>query len=733
MKLQPRIIIFLLFIGLVPMGVIGVFAYTSASNALLTKATDQLNSVAIKQTERINSIVQGQQELTTQIANEYDLRVDLANYLTSPTDANRNQLGVLLQNAGVNQSELQYVRLYDASNNLITSSVADPASGEAIAKLMAPGDGNVNDIRVVKDPRDGSLKLEISTRINDETTLSAVFRTDSILAVVQDYTGLDTTGETLVTANDGVALFPLRFNTEGALSVNLSSLNLANSTPGTYREAVDYRGKQVLYVTQPVGLSNWQVVTKIDVSEALASTETLKTAIIWMLFVASILVIIIALIVTGFFTRPLFFMMRVTKQIGQGDFSVSANVHRRDEVGKLSENIDSMKDSLSRLIGGIESQRERLQVILNTTTEAIFAVDESAKVLLANRSAEKLLQGTAKDVLGKNLTDIFTWKHNGQPFTVDYQKLGVNTYTELEFTDQEGTKRYAKVIVAQVHEELQAGRTHAIVTIHDETSSRELETMKADFVSMAAHELRTPLTAVRGYLEMASLKERHHEADGIQYVDRALKNVNDLSGLINNLLDVTRIERGTMVLEMDRMDFAECAARAVDDAKFMAEDRTISLIYAGPKDSKFVVGDAIAIREIIDNLISNAVKYTHPGGSVSVEFTESGTDYSVKVKDTGIGIAKEAQKYLFNKFYRVHDGLESGSNGTGLGLYIAQSIAQRHEGAITVESEEGKGSLFTFTLPALTEERLDEVRAVNGQNDGMVRRKRGWVTKNIAR
>lgn len=734
MKIRQKIILSLLFIGLIPMIAVGIFAYMSASNDLLLKATDQLNSTAIKQSERINAIVQREQEVATQIANQYDLRVALAAYTMTPNVANRQQLSTLLQNAGVGNTTLQYIRLYDATNTVIATSVTDTTTGDAIAKIITPGDGNVNDARVVKDPRDGSLKVEISTKINPQATLSTVFRADDLLAVVQDYTGLDTTGETLVMTKGEVSLFPLRFNTEGALSVSLSSLNAENSTPGAYETGADYRGTQVLYVSQrPVGLNNWLVVAKIDRSEALASTTSLRTTLIWMLFVAGILITGIALIFTSFFTRPILHMVRVAKRIGNGDFTAVSGLKRRDELGVLSTNLDAMKDNLSHLIGGIESQRERLEVILNTTTEGIFAIDESAKVLLANRSAEKLVDGTAKDVLGRTMNEIFDWHKGTQPFAVDYQKPGVTTYTELEFTDKQNTRRFVKMIVAQVHEELQAGRTHAIVTIHDETSSRELEAMKTDFVSMAAHELRTPLTAVRGYLEMAALKEQQHELDGGIYVDKALKNVNELSGLINNLLDVTRIERGTLVLEMDRMDFAECIGHAVDDAHFLATDRTINLSYDGPKNGKFVVGDPIAVREIVNNLLSNAIKYTRPGGAVSVHFSESDAGYSVSVKDTGIGIAKEAQKYLFNKFYRVHGGLESGSNGTGLGLYIAQSIAQRHNGVITVMSEEGKGSTFTFTLPVFTDARYDEVRAQKDKNNGMIRRKRGWVTKNIAR
>ena len=736
MKIRQKFILALLLIGLGPMYAMSVFAYSSASNALLHKTTDQLNSVAIKQTERISAILQEQQETTTQTANRYDLRVALAGYLAQPIAANKQKLSTLLQDAKVANPSMQYLRLFDVTGDAqIASSVSDESSGDFISKLILPGGGNVNNIRVVKDPRDGLIKLEISTRISTYAMLSAVYRTDDLTAIAQDYTGLDKTGETLVVAHEGKSLFPLRFKTDGALETDLSGMGIKNSTAGAYHDATDYRGHEVLVVTHPVGLSDWQVATKIDRSEALASTEALRAAMGWIFFIVCMVIIVMALVLTRFFTRPILHMSRIARQIGGGDFSASVGFTRRDEIGTLGRGIDAMKDDLSGLIRGIESQRERLEVILNTTTEGIFAIDDEANVLLANNAAEELVQGTAKDLLGKNMNDIFAWRHGMQPFTINYKDPQTKAYENLQYVDKEGTKRYVKLIVAPVHEDLQAGRTHAIVTIHDETASHELENMKSDFVSMAAHELRTPLTAVRGYLEMASSKEQRHEADSAVFVDKALKNVNELNGLINNLLDVTRIERGTLVLNMEKIDLAECIRHAVDDARFSADDRQVSLSYDGPNDGKFVVGDLIALREVVINLLTNAIKYTQPGGSVKVLLDESADSYAVKVTDTGIGMSKEAQKYLFNKFYRVHGGLESGSNGTGLGLYIAKSIAERHSGTIGVDSTEGKGSTFTFTVPIFSESQLTKVQAEQHGDDGSqpIRRKRGWVTKNITR
>ena len=131
-------------------------------------------------------------------------------------------------------------------------------------------------------------------------------------------------------------------------------------------------------------------------------------------------------------------------------------------------------------------------------------------------------------------------------------------------------------------------------------------------------------------------------------------------------------------------------------------------------------------------MLANAVKYTQPNGSVAVAIERENDMYLVRVKDTGMGIPKQALPHLFTKFYRVHGGLDSGSTGTGLGLFISKSIIERHNGAITVESEEGKGSTFTFSVPALDEQQLAALQSEESK-EAVMRRHRGWVTKNIAR
>jgi signal transduction histidine kinase len=258
--------------------------------------------------------------------------------------------------------------------------------------------------------------------------------------------------------------------------------------------------------------------------------------------------------------------------------------------------------------------------------------------------------------------------------------------------------------------------------------------MKVDFVSMAAHELRTPLAAIRGYLELVTYKDAEKFApESTKYLNQALKSTSELGSLITNLLDVTRIERGTLTFNMEKVDLATDIKQAVQDVSFTAKDKNITTTYVGPEQGYSIIADKIAIHEVINNLLTNAIKYTPAGGSVSITLTQDDNTFVARFKDSGIGIPKQAMSHLFTKFYRVHGGLSSGSTGTGLGLFISRSIIERHGGSISVESEEGIGSTFIVKLPVMNSAQFEAIETARASQENITRRHRGWVTKNIAR
>lgn len=735
MKLGQKLVGLLLLIGLVPTLTVSAVAYITISNQLEKTTTDQLTSIAIKQEQKISSLLQRKQEEVTKLSNRFDFQVALAQYIASNREADKATIVSILEAKKIEVPDIQAITLANAQGKVLASTLAQQ-NGTTTVALPTQG------ITIQEDTRDGLNKLYVTTSVSvnkkDAATLAVVFRTDDIVAAIQDYTGLGETGETVITQNDAkgnaVSLFPLRFNTDAALKTKLNSLNLQNNS--TYGVATDYRKQRVLTSSRSIGFANWTIGTKIDEKEAFEPIAQLRNSLITIVIISSVIITVIALYLGRFIARPIVTVARIAQQIGRGDLSAHVDIHRSDEIGTLADSVNSMGQSLKGFIGRVETQRNRLQIILDSTTESILAIDRSGTVIIANQATSELTQHSLTDIVGKQISGLFNWKHDDQPFEVPYEVPETSVYPNLQYVDSVGTVHFVKLIVARVASKTQdENAAQTIITIHDETKSRELEDMKIDFVSMAAHELRTPLAAIRGYLELIAFKTSRRpnpdtEVDG--YIKQSLKSATELGGLINNLLDVTRIERGTLTLTMEKTDIAAAISDAVKDLSFSAKEKNIAVTYSGPPSGLQAIADHLAIREVINNLLTNAVKYTQPNGSVAISIEREDDMYLVHVKDTGLGIPRQALPHLFTKFYRVHGGLDSGSTGTGLGLFISKSIIERHNGSISVESEEGKGSTFTFSIPVLDEKRLAALQSEQS-NEAVMRRHRGWVTKNIAR
>lgn len=738
MSIRLKLTVLLLLIGLVPTVLVGIVAYVTISQELSNSTATQLESTAARQGQRIGSQIQLRQEETSRFVNQYNLQVALVNYEQDPTAANRQTLNQVLLDRIVQSPNMQRVYLTDLEGEIIASST-EGMIGESIADRINVDSTEQYDIRVHPDERDGMNRLYMTASVNVNAEraalLTVVYRIDEVIAAVQDYTGLGQTGETLIAGHDEdgnvISLFPLRFDTAAPFTLNLDDMDLFERIGETTVGVTDYRDEEVILSVAPNAPSDWVLATKIDVEEAYASIGTLGGILIFIGIVSSLAIIGIALAMAQSFTAPILRVARVARHIGEGDFTARTIVKRHDEIGLLSQSVNAMGENLEGLVARIDEQRTRLEVILNSTTESILAIDKSDRVVMANKAASALSQAQFDAMIGQPINDVFAWRQNGQPIAIYYDTPDVRTYPNLQYTAPDGSLHYLKLIIAKIQNADPSAEAQAIVTIHDETKSRELDDMKIDFVSMAAHELRTPLASLRGYLELVDFKEGQNMSEESQrHIRQALKSTADLGGLINNLLDVTRIERGALVVTPEKIDLTESINGAMTDMRFSAEGKKISLVTLSDSEPRFVHADAIAIREVINNLVTNAIKYTNEGGTVSVEVIDQPDGYTVKVRDTGIGIPSRAFDHLFTKFYRVHGGLDSGSNGTGLGLYIAKSIIERHHGTIGLESEEGVGSTFWFTLPKQQEtDSTDNGEAANNN----VRRHRGWVTKNIAR
>jgi len=727
-QIRQKLVIILLLIALLPAAGVSVIAYTAIRSETQSTTRTQLQSVAVRQEQKINVLLREKLEEVSKFTNQLNVRSQLATYLETGDATTQQQLNTLLLEKRIEFPDIQQIYLTRSTGEVIAATLPD-----LIGQQQAESAGMI----VRRDARDEVNKLYITLPITlnrqDVAMATVMFRMDDLTAVVQDYTGLGETGETMVVSrNDpsATSLFPLRSETGAALQQSLASLDMANHVGQVYN-AESYQGKQTVTTVRAISSANWLMAVSIDRSEAFAASIQLQNTLLIVMAATSVVIVLVALAMTRSITAPILKIVRTSRAIGEGDLTAKSDIVRRDEIGVLSDSINKMGASLQSYVDRVRGQRSRLETILNTATESILAIDGTGTVVMANKSAAELSGRKVSDIVDRPIVETFTWQRGGHEAAVDYAPRETRTYTDLEYVSPAGDTHYVKLIISPVRSE-PTQLVQAIVTVHDETKSRELENMKIDFVSMAAHELRTPLAALRGYLELAVYKTKENPSDEFGgLMDKALKSTADLNGLISNLLDVSRIERGALALDMQKVDIAQIIQRVIKDSQVLARDKQITLAYDGPQSDCLVYGDEMALREVVTNLLSNAIKYTGENGRVTIRLQKQAGRYNVSVEDTGIGIPKRALPHLFTKFYRVHGGLDSGSTGTGLGLFITKSILGRHNGTIAVDSKEGVGSTFTFTLPQYQQQANEPV--AKEETPKQPRRHHGWFTKNIDR
>jgi signal transduction histidine kinase len=222
--------------------------------------------------------------------------------------------------------------------------------------------------------------------------------------------------------------------------------------------------------------------------------------------------------------------------------------------------------------------------------------------------------------------------------------------------------------------------------------------MKSDFVSFATHQLRTPLSGIKWMLELA-MDEPQLPDGATSYMKDALGASQRLIQLVNDLLDISRLESGRMKATPQLVDLVELTRTVLDELKLQLDEKGHRLTTSAPGDRLEIFADPQLLRQVVLNFASNAIKYSPRGGDIAVRLTREQDAVRWEIKDTGIGIPKESQRHLFEKFYRADNVAALETDGTGLGLYLVRLIVEQLGGRVGCESEEGQGAIFYFTVP----------------------------------
>ena len=454
--------------------------------------------------------------------------------------------------------------------------------------------------------------------------------------------------------------------------------------------------KSMSYMAMPINkdLSHGFLRLAIPLSEIENAEGHLRKIVVVAVLVTLVLVLGLGYIVSLKISNPLVDMASIARKLAKGDFSKKTLVHSADEIGDLAKALNYMSAEIKDKVNSLSSEKAKLEAVVSGMFEGVILTNEKGEIVLANPSIRKL-------------------------FMVDSSPEGkvplemVRNATIQDIVDKvikEKQRLTTKEIIINIPEEkiiqingvpvLENERLVGVILVfHDITELRRLERVRQDFVANVSHELRTPISNIKGYAETLKDGAINDKDNAKDFVEIIYRDSERLAQLIDDLLDLARIESGKMKMVFLPIDVQSTLERSIAIIANQAKEKAISIQLQVSATLPKILADEARISQVLINLLDNAIKYTRTGGIITVSARPKDKYIQIDVSDTGIGISEEEIARIFERFYRVDKARSRELGGTGLGLSIVKHIVQAHGGEVWVKSLVGKGSAFSFIIP----------------------------------
>ncbi len=391
-------------------------------------------------------------------------------------------------------------------------------------------------------------------------------------------------------------------------------------------------------------------------------------------------------------------------------FRADAGRYTRNDVGLLQSfaNQAAIAVHNARLYEQSTTEKQRLNALLRHSADGIMILSADQTIESINLALARMTGWEVEEAQGVHHDEVIQWMRKEPGLDLADAIAGGWPLSETSTLYVEGDLS-RKINGSQ----LSVGITYAplfdsnqrliniMANVRDITKFREAEEAKSTFISVISHELKTPVSLIKGYASTLNRDDAHWDQDtlcnGLTVIE---EEADRLTSLIENLLDVTRVQAGTLKLQFGPVNLAKLVKRTAE--KFRTQSDTHSFVTMLSDDFPAIRGDEQRLEQVFSNLFSNAIKYSPEGGQITISGRESGQDMvQISVSDQGIGLDEEQQEQIFDRFYRVDNALSRDTQGAGLGLYIVRSLIEAHGGMIWAESAPGQGTTFHFTLPLL--------------------------------
>jgi two-component system phosphate regulon sensor histidine kinase PhoR len=395
------------------------------------------------------------------------------------------------------------------------------------------------------------------------------------------------------------------------------------------------------------------------------------------------------------FAQPLAELHAGARRLAEGELGHKIQVTGHREHTVLADALNAMSGRLANMLDLLEHDKEQLRAILLGMVEGVIAIDEQRSVLFANDRAGKLLGFDPEAAVKRSL-----WEVARQQELRDIIEKGL-AGTEPIRQELEWKGPPPRTLVVYISHFPGHGMPGAVVVLHDTTELRQADKIRQEFVANVSHELKTPLAVIKSSVETLVDGAAEDPETRNMFLTQVTREADRLEALIQDLLSLARIESGNLGLDPQSIALGRAITVCVERHHSRAEAKTLTMVEKPPSDGKDVHAwaDPDALRQVLDNLVDNAVKYTPNGGRITVRWSGTAETVIFEVEDTGVGIPQEDLPRVFERFYRVDKARSRSVGGTGLGLSIVKHLVQAMKGQVRVASTVNKGTTFRVTLP----------------------------------
>ncbi|MDF0728062.1 cell wall metabolism sensor histidine kinase WalK [Cytobacillus sp. S13-E01] len=475
---------------------------------------------------------------------------------------------------------------------------------------------------------------------------------------------------------------------------------------GTYWEKVfiEPKSKHRVHVSTTPILSNNEIKGAIFLVASMENIyediKKINNILITGTGIALTVTAILGIFLAQTITRPISAMRKHALEMAKGNFSRKVKVYGYDEIGQLALTFNTLTKKLQEAQATTEGERRKLSSVLTHMTDGVIATDRKGRVILINKPALKMLNVSRETVIGQSILSILGLDLQ---FSFD-QLVSERDSVTLDFSTK--NKPFILKVNFSIIQKETGFINGLIAVLYDITEQEKIDMERREFVANVSHELRTPLTTMRSYLEALAEGAWKDKEIAPQFLNVTQTETERMIRLVNDLLQLSKLDSKDYRLTKVWVNFTEYYHKIIDRFE-MTKEQSVTFTRLLPKKEIFIDIDQDKITQVLDNIISNAMKYSPEGGKIKFYLKELEDKIQVIVTDEGVGIPKENLSYIFERFYRVDKARTRQLGGTGLGLAIAKEMIEAHGGEIWAESEDGVGTKIYFTLP-LENEQEDE-------------------------